>query len=104
MTDLSCPRCGGVVHPPSAWTSAWHCDTHGKVYPLRRLQLLSTDGLGGLLRGAAVSCWLPWPLPAGYLVTGFAMAGDDRSGVRGWVVALSGPNPVGGPAEMAVIS
>jgi len=46
---------------------------------------------------------LPWPLPGGWLVTGFAAAGDGRSGTRGTVVALSGPNPVGGPAEMLLI-
>jgi hypothetical protein len=51
-----------------------------------------------------VPAWLPWPLPAGWLVTGFAGAGDDRSGTRACVVALSGPNPVGGPGEMLLIS
>lgn len=48
--------------------------------------------------------WLPWPLPQGWLVTGFAIAGDERTGARGCAVALSGPNPVGGPAEMMLIS
>jgi hypothetical protein len=104
MTQYSCPRCDRPVRPPSLWTSAWHCDQHGHVYPLRRLRRLSTEGLPGLLRHAAVPCWLPWPLPAGWLVTGFAIAGDERSGVRAWVVALTGPNPVGGPGEMLVIS
>jgi hypothetical protein len=40
----------------------------------------------------------------GWLVTGFAGAGDDRTGTRACVVALSGPNPVGGPGEMLLIS
>src|SRR5262249_33958831 len=48
--------------------------------------------------------WLPWPLPVGWLVTGFAGAGDDRTGTRACVVALSGPNPVGGLGEMLLIS
>src|SRR5579875_1320198 len=48
--------------------------------------------------------WLPWPLPHGWLVTGFAAAGDDRSGTRACAVALSGPNPVGGLGELLVIS
>jgi hypothetical protein len=64
----------------------------------------SLDGLGGLLRGVAVPVWLPWPLPRGWLVTGFAGAGDERSGTRGCIVALSGPNPVGGPGEMLLVS
>ena len=64
----------------------------------------STAGLEGLLRGAAVPIWLPWPLPPGWLVTGFAGAGDERSGTRGCAVAVSGPNPVGGPGEMVLVS
>jgi len=64
----------------------------------------SAAGLEGLLRGAAIPVWLPWPLPVGWLVTGFAGAGDERTGTRGCAVALSGPNPVGGPGEMLLIS
>lgn len=103
-TAATCPRCGGPVRAPSAWSSAWQCRTHGAVHPLRIVRRPSAVGLSGLLRRAVVSAWLPWPLPMGWLVTGFAGAGDERSGVRGCVVALSGPNPVGGPAEMLLIS
>ena len=100
----TCPRCGSPVHEPSAWSSAWQCDVHGEVHPLRMVYSPSAEGLGGLLRGVAVPVWLPWPLPRGWLVTGFAGAGDERSGTRGCVVALSGPNPVGGPGEMLLVS
>ena len=48
--------------------------------------------------------WVPWPLPHGWLVTGFCGAGDERTGSRGTAVALSGPNPVGGPADLLVIA
>jgi hypothetical protein len=64
----------------------------------------SRDGLDGLLRAAQVPVWLPWPLPPAWLVTGFAAAGDERSGARGSAVALSGPNPLGGPADLLVIA
>jgi Family of unknown function (DUF6758) len=57
-----------------------------------------------LLRNAAVPVWLPWPLPAGWLVTGYAGAGDERTGARACVVALSGPNPVGGPGDLLVVA
>jgi hypothetical protein len=100
----TCPRCGGPVHEPSAWSSAWQCDLHGQVHPLRMGYSSSAEGLVGLLRGVAVPVWLPWPLPTGWLVTGFAGAGDERSGTRGCIVALSGPNPVGGPGEMLLVS
>jgi hypothetical protein len=64
----------------------------------------SSDGLAGTLRDAEVPVWLPWPLPLNWLVTGFATAGDERSGTCGCAVALSGPNPVGGLGEMLLIS
>jgi hypothetical protein len=100
----SCPRCGRPVREPSAWSSAWQCDVHGEVLPLRVMDGPSRAGLQGARRGAAVPIWLPWPLPAGWLVTGFATAGDERSGARASAVALSGPNPMGGPGEMMLIS
>ena len=100
----SCPRCGARVREPSAWSSAWQCDLHGEVHPLRAAHSPSPAGLEGLLRGAAVPVWLPWPLPPGWLVTGFAGAGDERTGSRACVVALSGPNPIGGPGDLLLVS
>jgi len=99
-----CPRCQGELSEPSAWHSAWQCALHGAVQPLRPARPPSPEGLRALLKAAVVPTWLPWPLPAGWLVTGFTGAGDDRSGTRGCVVALSGPSPAGGLAEMLVIS
>ena len=101
--NLTCPRCGTTAVPPSAWSSSWRCAKHGDIYPLRQVQSLSPEGLAGLLRNAIVPVMVPWPLPDGWLVTGFAAAGDERSGTRACAVALSGPNPVGGPGEMLVI-
>jgi hypothetical protein len=92
------------VREPNVWSSAYHCEQHGEVHPLRSGLSPSTEGLDGVLRGAQVPVWVPWPLPQGWLVTGFAAAGDDRTGTRGCSVALSGPNPIGGPAEMMLIS
>ena len=99
-----CPRCQGELSEPSVWHSAWQCARHGAVQPLRPAHVPSVEGLTGLLKAAAVPVWLPWPIPVSWLVTGFTGAGDDRSGTRGCVVALSGPNPVGGPGEMLVVS
>ncbi|WSG15858.1 hypothetical protein OIE66_02820 [Nonomuraea sp. NBC_01738] len=48
--------------------------------------------------------WLPWPLPPGWLVTGFAEAGDERTGARASVVALCGPSLVHGPADILIIA
>jgi hypothetical protein len=101
---LTCPRCAAAVREPSVWSSAYHCDVHGHVYPLRSALSPSHEGLEGVLRGAEVPVWVPWPLPQGWLVTGFAAAGDERTGTRACSVALSGPNPLGGPAEMMLVS
>jgi hypothetical protein len=48
--------------------------------------------------------WLPWPLPPGWLVSGFAGAGDERTGTRATVVALCGPNPLGGPGDLLIVA
>ena len=101
---LTCPRCSYAVREPSVWSSAYHCDQHGEVLPLRSALSPSPEGLEAVRRGAVVPVWVPWPLPLGWLVTGFAAAGDDRTGTRGCAVALSGPNPVGGPAELMLVS
>lgn len=100
----TCPRCEASLRGPTIWSSAWHCEQHGEVYPLRPALSPSRAGMVGLLRGIKVPVWLPWPLPPGWLVTGFAAAGDERTGTQGCAVALSGPNPVGGPAEMVLVS
>jgi hypothetical protein len=62
------------------------------------------DGLDSLLKNAKVPALLPWPLPQGWLVSGFAGAGDERTGARGFAVALSGPNPLGGPADLVIVA
>ena len=99
-----CPRCGSKAHAPTAWSSAWRCDLHGEIYPLAPARLPTMDGLQVLVRHAKVPVWLPWPLPTGWLVSGFTGAGDERSGTRGSALALSGPNPLGGPAEMLIVA
>jgi len=103
-SPAACPRCGKPVREPTAWSSAWRCDWHGEVHPLLPAFSPSREGLDGLLRTAGVPAWLPWPLPVGWLVTGFVGAGDERTGTRACAVALSGPNPVGGPADMVVVA
>ncbi len=47
---------------------------------------------------------MPWPLPSGWLVTGFAEAGDDERGASAVAVALSGPAPLGGPADLVLVA
>ena len=77
---------------------------HAVVDPLRPASQPSRLALNGLIKDSKVPVWVPWPLPHGWLVTGFSGAGDERTGNRGTAVALSGPNPVGGPADLLVIA
>lgn len=47
--------------------------------------------------------WAPWPLPAGWLVTGHGHVGSVR-GSPGTVFVCSGPNPLGGSADLMVVA
>ncbi|MFD3685198.1 DUF6758 family protein [Nocardiopsis sp. NPDC058631] len=102
--EPSCPRCGRAVQPPGLWTSAWQCGVHGAVAPLQGIRTPGTSALEALLPQARVPVWTPWPLPANWVVTGFAEAGDERSGALATAVALSGPDPLGGVGEIAVVA
>ncbi|WP_345434697.1 DUF6758 family protein [Actinoallomurus vinaceus] len=99
-----CPRCRGPVTPPNVWSSAWTCSAHGEVCPLRPPRRPCREGLEAVRAESRVPVWTPWPPPLGWLVTGFADAGDERSGSRAVAVALSGPSPVGGPAELILVA
>ncbi|WP_433327600.1 DUF6758 family protein [Spirillospora sp. CA-294931] len=102
--EPTCPRCGGKTRAPSLWSSDWSCAVHGAVLPRQPSSSPSPDGLAYVLRDARVPVWVPWPLPLGWLVTGFATVGDDRSGARACAVAVSGPGLLSGPADMLLIA
>jgi len=102
--EPTCPRCGGPLHAPSLWSSDWSCDAHGVVLPRQPPNRPSAEGLAAVLREARVPVWVPWPLPLGWLVTGFCTVGDDRTGARACTVALSGPGLLRGPADMLVVA
>ncbi|MEU7831790.1 MULTISPECIES: DUF6758 family protein [unclassified Nonomuraea] len=100
----TCPRCFGSLHGPSAWSSAWRCDAHGDVLPYQPPWPPSARAVETMRKSSMVPVWLPWPLPPGWLVTGFAEAGDERTGGRASVVALCGPSLTRGPADLLVIA
>jgi hypothetical protein len=51
-----------------------------------------------------VATLVPWPLPRGWVLGGVGTAGDEVTGIGAVVVALTGPNPLGGPAELLVVT
>jgi len=100
----TCPRCGSELRAPGLWSSAWQCDAHGSVPPLQPIVRPSAQCLDDLRAKASVPVWVPWPLPTGWLVTGFAHAGDDRTGAVATVVGCSGPAPLGGAADLLLVA
>jgi hypothetical protein len=102
--EPTCPRCAGRLRAPDVWSNDWNCVAHGAVLPRQPAKQPGNEGLTAVLADARVPVWTPWPLPAGWLLTGFATVGDDRTGVRGCAVALSGPGLVSGPADLVLVA
>jgi hypothetical protein len=102
--EPSCPRCGGGLHAPSLWSSAWQCDGHGAVHPLQPVVQPTLEVLRHTASTSVVPLWLPWPLPKGWLVTGLAHAGDDRTGATATAVACTGPAPLGGVCDLVIVA
>jgi hypothetical protein len=74
------------------------------VHPYHQLGAPSAELLEHVAERATVPVWIPWPLPAGWVVTGLAYAGDDRTGGRATVVACSGPGLLGGPSDLLLVA
>src|ERR1044072_9339315 len=102
--EPSCPKCGGRVRAPGLFSDAWQWDVHGTVHPLQPVIPPSVEALSVVVHRARVPVWMPWPLPVGWLFTGAAFAGDERSGGRATVAARSGLGPLGGGGERGLIA
>lgn len=100
----TCARCGGSVRAPGIWSNAWRCATCGDVEPLHCSVLPSHEQIAAVVPGSRIPFWMPWPLPVGWLGTGFTWAGDDRNGARASLVSCGGPNPLGGYGELVIIA
>ena len=104
MTTASCPRCGAELRPPGLMSSTWDCERHGPVAPTHTYPRLSVELLAQVGRRARVPLWCPLPLLPGWVLTGLATAGDDRTGATATALALSGPSPLGGPADLVLVA
>jgi hypothetical protein len=85
-------------------SSEWQCEQHGVVLPLHVRTRIGPEVVGRVVRDAAVPLWSPLPLLPGWTATGLATAGDERSGTRATAFALSGPSPLGGPADLVLVA
>ncbi len=85
-------------------SSDWQCEHDGVVLPLHVLPRVGPDVLARTAAQAQVPLWSPLPLLPGWTATGLATVGDDRSGHRATALALSGPSPLGGPADLVLVA
>lgn len=85
-------------------SSDWQCERHGPVLPLHVMPRVGLDVISRAAEQARVPLWSPLPLMPGWTVTGLAAAGDERTGHRATALALSGPSPLGGPADLVVVA
>ncbi len=85
-------------------SSEWECERHGGVAPLHIAPRVGVDVVAATAAKSTVPLWSPLPLLAGWAVTGLATAGDERTGARATVLALSGPSPLGGPADLLLVA
>jgi hypothetical protein len=102
--DPTCPRCGDALRAPGLWSSDWLCARHGSVAPYTVLTHTGPDAMDHIVERARVPVWLAGGLPIEWVCSGFAYAGDERSGARATVTAMSGPSPLGGPADLLIIA
>ena len=100
----TCPRCTGSLRPPGLMSSSWVCERHGSVHPLHVAAHPTLEALRKAAAHSGVPVWAPLPLLPGWSVTGLAMVGDDRSPAKASVLALSGPSPLGGPADLLLVA
>ena len=56
-----------------------------------------------LATSSRVPVWMPWPLPADWMVTGLRSVGDPGQAARGMVLACSGPGVVS-RADLLVVA
>ena len=102
--EPSCPRCGHELRAPGLWSSAWECPRHGIVHPYFVLTHLGVDAVEHVVGRAGVPLWMPHGLPHGWVCSGFGYAGDDRAGASATATCLSGPSPLGGPADLLIVA
>jgi hypothetical protein len=74
------------------------------VAPFHLAPRVCADALDHVVAQAVVPVWLPYPMLPGWTVSGVGHAGDDRTGGRASLVALSGPSPLSGPADLFLVA
>jgi hypothetical protein len=92
------------LRAPTLFSSDWRCAVHGAVLPSYVMPTASPEALDKVRGMAEVPFWIPSPLLPGWMITGIAYAGDERSRARATALACSGPAPLGGVADMVLVA
>ncbi|MCW2600518.1 MAG: putative phosphotransacetylase [Frankiales bacterium] len=82
-------------------SSDWVCALHGRVHPYSSAHV---EALSQVASRARVPLWAPVPLLAQWTLGGLASCGDERTGATATVLALAGPSPLGGPADLLLVA
>lgn len=86
-------------------SGGWRCDVHGVVTPYAGLPHPTAEAVRQLAREVGVPLWSPLPIPGGWTLGGLGSAVDDHGRrTRATAVALSGPSPIGGPADLVLVA
>lgn len=99
-----CPRCGRELRAPGLWSSSWECEQHGSVAPYLVMTHTGPAAVEHVVGRAKVPVWMPHGLPHGWVCSGVAYAGDERTGAAATVTCLSGPSPLGGAADLMIVA
>ena len=97
----TCPRCSGALRAPGLMSSDWVCAQHGRVHPYAPASL---EALSQVATHARVPLWAPMPLLPQWTLGGLGSCGDERTGATATVLALAGPSPLGGPADLLLVA
>ena len=62
------------------------------------------ESVAQLAGTSKVPLWSPWPLLHGWTLGGLGWCGDERRGASATLLALAGPSPLGGPADIVLVA
>lgn len=82
-------------------SSDWSCEQHGRVQPYFGGH---PEHLTQVCGHARVPVWAPRPLLHGWTLGGLGWCGDERTGATATLLALAGPSPLGGPADLLLVA
>ena len=102
MPDPVCVRCRGPLRTPEHH-GAWACPEHGDVEPLHPALPPEEGHLLDVAASSGVPVWMPWPMPAGWSVSGVRRAGGTGPS-RGVAVSLTGSGLTARQVEMVLVA